>query len=115
MDYGFGNYAFYCDEAEDMGEMILQVRSSVIKELELYVKDDFQKLLSKEQKGKVERKIEYPQEMDAPVLKGQIVGYVRYFLDGKEIGKTPICAKETAKRYSYAQLLKITIKKLAIF
>ncbi len=115
LDFGFGNFAFYCDDADKMSDLTMKVEASTTKEVALYVKNDFEKLLTKEQKGKIEKRIEYPQCMTAPIRKGQIIGYVSYYMEGEEIGKTPICAKEEARRYNFMDLFKIAMKKLSIF
>ena len=115
LDYGFANYAFYEDIAEDLTQIRIPVIGSMTKEITVSSEDIFRKLISKSEKGKIERSVILEENLHAPVTAGDTVGNIVYTMQGKEIGRVPIVASEEAKRIGFGDLLKIALKKLAIF
>lgn len=58
----------------------------------------------------IEKKIELPETVKAPVTKHSGVGRIRYYLNGEEIGAVKILASETIKKLSYETAVKKTMK-----
>jgi len=112
LDFGFAGYSFYEDLPENT---FVDVVGSMKKQVTVGVKEQFSYLAKKEEKVKIERVIELPQQLKAPVLQGDSVGKIRYLIDGKEIGFTDILAKQDAERIGFADLFKFALKKMAIF
>lgn len=115
LDYGFANYAFYEDQGEEIAQIKIPVVGSMTDEISVQCHEGFKKLISKSEKGKIERSVTVDEKLMAPVKKGDAVGTVVYTLNGKELGSVKIVAKDDAKRIGFYDLLKISIKKLAIF
>lgn len=59
---------------------------------------------------RVEVRTELPQELSAPVMKGQQVGRVVYSLDGISVREEPIYAAETVERISLSWCLNTTVE-----
>jgi len=115
LDHGFANYGFYADEAADLENVTIPVKGSVNTEITVRVPDSFRKLVEKNQKDKIERFVSIESELKAPIKQGTTVGNITYTMNGKEIGSMPIVANENADRIEFWDLLKIALKKLAIF
>lgn len=114
-DFGFANYAFYEDTADDTSEIKIPVVGSLTKEISVECDQEFKKLVSKDEKGKIERMITIEKMLTAPIHKGDTVGSIVYTLNGNEIGNISIVAKNDVERIGFYDLIKIAIKKLAIF
>ena len=66
--------------------------------IEAFCDSEFSCSFKKGDENKVERKLELPEKILSPVEKGQIIGNVVYYLDGKEIGKNEIISKTEVKK-----------------
>lgn len=93
LDYGFSNYEIVnlaeCNEIVATLPIIGGAEDSV----PVYVKNKVDICLSKKRKSIVE-KIELNYPKFAPVYQGDTVGTIRFFLDGKEIGSSPLCTSK---------------------
>lgn len=54
----------------------------------------------------VEKKLELPERVPAPIARGQEAGRARYYLNGKEIGSTPIFFMGDVKKAGFGDYLK---------
>ncbi len=98
LDYGFANYELFDENAHMLAP--LKVTAGKQEQLQLcYETPSF--LLQKGEKSRVKEEIFLPEEISAPVNKGQAVGTVKWTLDGKEIGKADILAAEEVKRLGF--------------
>lgn len=98
LDYGFANYELFKEEASDLTPLKVTAGKQELLPLG-YQAPTF--LLQKGEKSRVKEEIVLPEKISAPVNKGQVVGTVRWMLDGKEIGRADICAAEEVKRLSF--------------
>ncbi len=57
-------------------------------------------LMREEEQAVIEAEI--PEGLPAPVAKGQKVGTVRYFLDGKEVASSEICAARSVEKLTFS-------------
>lgn len=103
LDYGFARYEVY--NTPSLTQETLPVlggkKDSVLLDC---TPQSF--VLEKGQGKKVEILTELPENLKAPVEKGQILGKIVYKLDGKELGSKEICAKESVDRLSKWDLFK---------
>lgn len=58
----------------------------------------------------IQKKLELPDSLEAPVEKGLSVGKVVYILNGKEIGQSEILVSETIEKAGYGDYLKRTFE-----
>lgn len=54
----------------------------------------------------VERRLELPSQLTAPVEKGEVIGKMVYLLDGKELGEMPIVAESAVEKAEFLDYLK---------
>ena len=93
LDYGFENYEVI--NLAQRGQVVTSItliggtKSSV----PVYVKNELSICLSKKRNSVVE-KIELNPIRFAPIYQGDTVGNIKYFIDGKEIASSPLCAAE---------------------
>lgn len=98
LDYGFANYERYRSSKTALSP--LKVIGGKKTEVALCY-EGLSVVLQKGEKSRVKEEIVLPEEIGAPVRKGQAVGTVRWTLDGKEIGMVEVCAAEEVKRLSF--------------
>lgn len=90
-DYGFENVA--PSKFDDRGFTASpSVTGGMEESFRAYCGSDFTRTLRKRDLNKVKRSVEVKESYDAPIRKGQVVGKIAYYLDGKEIGRNEILA-----------------------
>ena len=103
LDYGFSNYRIVSSEPGEPGPV--PVTGGISDQVGLtYEGKSF--LVPKTGNQSLEVVPEYPEVLEAPVLKGQIVGRAKILLDGKEIGETDIRASEEIPRITFPELFR---------
>jgi D-alanyl-D-alanine carboxypeptidase (penicillin-binding protein 5/6) len=65
---------------------------------------EFNALIPKGQSTSVEKVIDLPETLTAPLLAGDEVGKVVFKLNGKEIGSVPICVTEPIEKIGFGTL-----------
>lgn len=91
LDYGFQNY-----EMVELSPYSINLPTvSGIKATVYCSKDDEEKVLLPKHRGEIQRTVELYPFAYAPIDKGEILGEIIYFCDGKEIGRCNIVATES--------------------
>lgn len=108
LDYGFSNYEGYT--SPDIELPSLYVKGGVSDLCPLAV-GSFSAVLQKGQGARVKYEAVLPEELIAPVTKGDKVGEVIFSLDGAEIGRCDIVAAETVEKISFSEVLWRVMKK----
>lgn len=105
LDYGFANYRTIPIVKKDdiIGSIKLNKGKEVL--LEAIAEDDLNVLVQKGKEADVEKEIIIPQSIQAPILKGDRLGEAIALLNGKEVGKVDIIAKEDVKKASIIDIL----------
>ncbi len=62
----------------------------------------------------VEKKIQLPDEVTAPVAEGEVVGKTVYYLDGQEIGTSDIVYFQSVEKARYTDYLKKVYRKMLL-
>lgn len=102
LDRGFASYSLYSSDGgrveniEILGASVKTVQGEV---------SPFSALCEKGSAGRVESEIKINDGLCAPLGAGDVIGYVRYTLDGKEIGRVDIKCVTDAPRIDYFTLL----------
>lgn len=97
-DYGFSNYkqSFIYDKGQFMKKI------NVIKGSKNYVnlvtEDRYFYPLKEGEREKIKINIEVPRDIEAPIEKGDKIGYIYTYLDGQLIDKSNLVAKSSIKR-----------------
>lgn len=105
LGYGFSKCTIYHDE--DMTPPApIKVRGSVQKEVQVTYADEFSYLSTEgEDFTAIEKRIEWMDEVRAPLDKGAQVGECVYTLGEKEIGRVPVVTAETVEEAGYLDYL----------
>jgi D-alanyl-D-alanine carboxypeptidase (penicillin-binding protein 5/6) len=110
LSYGFAHYKRTEIQPSLEENLYLPVKKGTEKQVKVTAEENFSTLLRKDQAGKVTSEVILPENLTAPVTKGQQIGEIRYLLEGEEIGVVPICAENDIKKLdiwcSFAILLK---------
>ena len=112
MDYGFANYEFF--KSNECGALFLPVKAGQKEQVPLQY-GTTGTLLQKGQGKNVTEELILPDELVAPVQKGQIVGKISWKLDGKEIGCADVVATEDVERLSLLDLFVKLLNSYALF
>ena len=108
LNYGFANCKMYRDTQEERDPLPgMKVQSGIQEEISLVYGGDFSYLsMTGEDFSAVEKNLELPESITAPVEEGQKVGSMVYTLNGKELGRIDILAGESAQKAGYGDCLK---------
>ena len=108
LDYGFANCQLYTDTdaARDVLP-VLPVEAGRSDVLHLQYGGDFSRIFTEgEDLAAIEKTVELPESVTAPVQAGDEIGRLTYRLDGSEIGTVPIVAAEEVARAGYGDYLQ---------
>lgn len=101
LDYGFANFSLYKSTPELPKSV--GVTGGDRDKLEIEA-EPFCAVVKKGSDGKIELATDLPGKIKAPVTAGDKIGEVVYTLDGAEIGKTSIVAKESVNRAGFLDI-----------
>lgn len=102
LDYGFANYMITTPERLTIEPInVLHGKKSTAR-----LTYDDSSLLTEKGKSAVETKFEVKENVEAPIKTGDIVGVVRYYINGTEVGNTPITVCEDVERMDLLTMLK---------
>lgn len=106
LNYGFGNCRLYKDDA--MPELSdLTVRNGIQDTVRLKYRDTFSFLgLHGEDFNAIEKELQLEEMPEAPIVQGDVLGYLVYKLNGEEIGRVTIIAEEDVRQAGYLDYLK---------
>lgn len=108
LNYGFGICRTYVDENEEQPDPI-KVMGGVKENVSCVYEEPFRFLDTEGRNLElIEKKLDLPKEVRAPVSKGEIAGKAVYTLDGEEIGSVCLRYEQTIKKATYFDsLLKV--------
>ena len=66
--------------------------------------------MPKGRKSEIDKKLNYPEFLIAPIVQGSIVGELIIRVDGKEVDKIDLIAKTTIEKSNLGNILKKTWK-----
>ena len=108
LNYGFANYQLYKDtneQRDSLGEILVTGGISQ-KVTPVYEKDFSYLLLNGESATSIEKRIELPEQLLAPVEEGQVLGTLSYYHQGEKLGEVSILAEsgvDAAKYFDYVK------------
>ncbi len=109
LTYGFSTCKLYIDENKEALPP-LRVEGGVAEEVPIRYMGEFRYLdIAGNDLGQVEKKLELPEKVKAPVKAGEEAGCARYFLNGTEIGKAPVLYGQDIEKALFLDYLKKTI------
>lgn len=98
LDYGFSNYSYIPFAKKDSTLTSLPVTKGISSSINVVFAEDSGSLLAKGMDKNIEQVVSLPEAIEAPVEAGQIIGEVKYVLDGETLGITSIIADRSVKR-----------------
>ena len=105
LDYGFANYAVYTPEVDPAQLRPVKVLHGLTAEVETLLDPPQPLLIRKGQEKNVTTTMELAEDVEAPVIKGQLLGQLRLMLDGKQVAEYPIRAAEEVPRMTFSAAL----------
>lgn len=114
LDYGFANYDSV--SIGNKGDVIatVPIEKADSKSLELILERDAVALIPKGSAGDIKTEKNYQEIISSPVVKGDVLGSLTITLDGKEIEKINLVAKNDVEDANIFLLLQRTIKSFII-
>lgn len=99
LDYGFANYSFSVLDSE-LNEKEIKIKGGTQKTVGVETTDKVNVLLAKNSAEEITRTTEWNKKIEAPVKKGDVLGYVNVFNGENQLGRIPIKATENVKKLS---------------
>ena len=108
LNYGYANYQIYLDtDAQRETLNTMTVKSGVETEVPLKYEKDFAFLLMNgESLTSIEKRIQLPEELQAPVEIKQTVGTLEYYHGDKKLGEINIIAEKSVEKAKYSDYVK---------
>ncbi len=111
LDYGFSNFALYEQEERHIEDA--SVLRGTVDSVPLW-SGEFSVVVPKGSLSKIELVYDIPETLSAPVSQGDIVGGIKYLLDGEQIGAADIYAAGDAEKISMWQIfVRVLVRMLA--
>lgn len=104
LDYGFANYEVVNLDKQGVAVGNISVKKGNKLSVSAVYGTDTRVLVTKGQKGKVEKEVVLVPGLSAPVALNQKVGEVIYKIDGKEVGRFDLLASERIDKISYKSI-----------
>ncbi len=109
LDFGFANYSVATPQKPRLENLKVKRGTSDSVPLEI---EDISVLLPKGGNEKLEAKAFIKEDVQAPVARGQDVGYVAYYLNEKEVARAKVTASKAISEITYGSLLSNLFGKL---
>lgn len=105
LDYGFLEFDFFTIEDGGISAGIIPVEKGLELEVGSYVEKSSEFLLNIDDFEKIERVVEIPDILEAPVVKDTVIGTIKYILDGEELGSVSILTDSGTEKAGFFKLL----------
>lgn len=105
LDYGFLEFDFYTIEDGGISAGTIPVEKGIELEVGSYVEKNSVFLLHNPDFERIERVVEIPDALLAPVEADTVIGTIKYMLDGKELGSVSILTDSGTEKASFFKLL----------
>lgn len=110
-NYGFAKCQLYTDETSN-NTYTIEVKKGVEKETKLVCRENFSYLDTKKMDTtKIEKTVNLPEYLEAPIKKEDVVGKLTYTYEGKEIGSIDIIASSNLEKAAYKDYIILIMKK----
>ncbi len=112
LDYGFANYNTKKIDVSTKDVQSIKVKKGTADSVPIKAEDSFYVLISKNAKGEVTQTLDIPNEITAPVKKGQKVGTVTLCVDGETVGQSDVFAQSAVDKLNIWYTLSLLFKSL---
>lgn len=100
LDYGFANYSF-TEILPEFTQKQVEIENGEEKNVKIRAEGSVSLLLPKSAKNSITQKVEWKENLSAPIKKGQVLGYVNIYNGEENIGKIEIKASQEVKKRSF--------------
>ena len=115
LSYGYARCRLYEDK-EKMPLPEMKVAGGVKENVLLEAEGTFTWLSTEgEDLGKIEKKLELAEQMEAPLARGERAGMIAYYMDGEKLGELPVVTAEAVEKAGYIDQLQKLFGKWAGF
>lgn len=104
LDYGFANYAIANSLVTDEDLTEIKVKKGAENIVNPGAKEQTGVLVSKDKLNSIEKRLSIPEEIEAPIAKGQKIGEIEFFIDGNKVGGTDLVALKDIKKVNPLQM-----------
>ncbi len=111
LNWGFANYELYSDCAENMSP--IRVNYGIENDCHIN-SSDFSIVVKKGDANKIDKSINLPNKIEAPIYKGNEVGQIEYRINNKIIGKSSILSSENIEKIDFWTLFVRILSKFLI-
>lgn len=95
LDYGFSNFEFVSHSTKGKTVKKVTVEKGIEKEVELVYEKDSGTILKRGAASNIESKMSVNEKISAPIKKGDVLGKVEFYLDGKKVGTSNLVANSS--------------------
>lgn len=108
LNYGYANYQMYRDTDQERKPLSrILIKGGVKTEtVPVYEKEFVHLLLEGENPKEIEKRIQLPEEIPAPVKQGQVLGTLDYYYGSKKMGEVALVAQEEIPKANYIDYVK---------
>ncbi len=112
LDYGFANYKVKV--GPNSGSIVAKVpiKKGDVEQIDVATKETKAFVVPKDNStSELTYELSYPKSLVAPIIKGQELGNITYYLDGKEVGQDIVIAASEAKKATLKQMVPYMFKR----
>lgn len=108
LNYGYANYRIYHDTDEEREKLEpIVVKGGIKTQVQPVYEKEYTCILENgETASEMERRITVPEEVQAPVTEGQVIGTLEYYYGNENRGKINILAEESVEAAKYTDYVK---------
>lgn len=115
LEYGYRVTHLYKDMNQEQPQDCIKVQGGKKETICAYAKGPFQYILfSEEQVNQIEKRIEWVDNLKAPIEQGEQIGKYIYELQGEQIGEVPLLATETIEKATFLDYFAKVMRGLLI-
>lgn len=111
LDYGFANYSVYKDEGKDYGEVKVLIGNKNTVNVKY---SDYEVLVGKGKNNYVTKEFEISEELVAPIKIGDVVGKIKYLINGEIIGENNLYSDENVNKITFWEYFLEMLKKFIV-
>lgn len=113
LDFGFANWETARIEKKGLPAGSVKVKKGEVSEVPLEYGDNAIILVKKGKRNQLVEKAEIPENVNAPVSIGQVVGVLNIELDGNRMASIPIVAAGESRRCTFGLMIGMLLKRWA--
>lgn len=106
LDYVFDHYEPYKVVLKDEYLKSIPVKEGVKDRISTYCKEDIIIPIRKEEKDKIEVKINLPEQIQSPIIREQIVGKLEVYISNEKVDSTDIYVKDSIEKKNTQNMFK---------